>query len=374
MNIAALTQKVKSGEALEEPPPHGCESTVLSQYKYIKDLIAPKDFLTVNQKYPFVVTPYYLSIAQNSLDDPVMKQLCPTLNEIFDFDNILDDPLAEEHDSPVPGLVHRYPDRVLMVVTNVCFMNCRHCTRKRLWKQGGYVCNQAEIGKMLEYINRHGEVRDVIISGGDPFTLTDDGLEDILCCLRSIPHVEIIRVGTRAPVVNPARITPKLCSMLKKYRPLWINTQFNHAHEITAASGQAINNILEAGIPVNNQSVLLRGINDTPPAMLNLCQGLLKIGVRPYYLFHCDPVKGTAHFRTSISRGVEIIEAMRGFTSGLAIPTYVVDAVDGGGKIPVGPDYVVKKSAEKITLKNYAGRQFEYRDTPVYGASLCALA
>jgi lysine 2,3-aminomutase len=339
------------------------DDKIISEHAYVRDLISPEDFDSVTRVFPFLTSAYYLSLSDRSRADPVMRQLCPSAEELKDDGPGHEDPLAEEKSSPLPGLVHRYPDRVLMIVTNVCFVNCRHCTRKRLWRQGRTVCSPSRIEQMIGYIREHKEIRDVILSGGDPLTLSNEGLEDVLSRIRAIPQVEIIRVGTRAPVVYPWRITKELAAILKKYRPLWLNTQFNHAREITLLSSSAVQKILEAGIPVNNQSVLLRGVNDTAQAMTDLCHGLLKIGVRPYYLFHCDPVAGTGHFRTSIKRGIEIIEKMRGHTSGLAVPTYVVDAVDGGGKIPLQPEYVRFNHGKKILLRNYQGRLFEYEET-----------
>lgn len=321
-----------------------------------------KDYEEVIAKYPFVTTPYYLSLAKPDLNDPVFKQLCPSADELKEIEGIGEDPLAEEKDSPVPGLVHRYPDRVLMVVTNVCFMNCRHCTRKRLWREGRYHCSVSEIRAMAEYIRNNKQVRDVIISGGDPLTFSDDILGEILSMVRSIPHVEIIRIGSRAPVVNPGRITPGLVDTLRRNRPVWFNTQFNHVNEITEQSAEAVGKILEAGIPVNNQSVLLKGINDSAEEIKKLCHGLLKIGVRPYYLFHCDPVAGAFHFRTAISKGIEIIEELRGHTSGLAVPIYVIDAIDGGGKIPLQPQYLLNIKEDEILLRNYKHQRFLYKD------------
>ena len=350
----------------EEPPPPLGAAKTLSDYKYVHYLIEKTDFETVTKQYPFVTTSYYLSLAKPSYDDPIMKQLCPSLDELKQDQGLLEDPLDEERASPVPGLVHRYPDRVLLILTNRCYMNCRHCTRKRIWQDSRYnVRSQAELDKIIDYLKSHQEIRDVIVSGGDPLTLSDGFLDNILEKLSEVPHIEIIRLGTRTPVVFPMRITPKLVAILKRYRPLWLNTQFNHAQEITPESASAIRMILEAGIPVNNQTVLLKGINDQPAVMTKLCHALLKIGVRPYYLFHCDPVAGVSHFRTSISKGMEIIEKMRGHTSGLAVPTFVVDAVNGGGKIPLQPKYLLHQHNNSILLRNYQGHQFIYKNYEV---------
>jgi len=356
------TPPEKSRSEEEEPPPLLIEKGISTDYDFIKDLIKPDDFQRINAKYPFVTTSYYLSLAERSPEDPIMKQLCPSVEELYHHPSERDDPLEEEKSSPVPGLVHRYPDRVLLILTNACFMNCRHCTRKRLWEKGRYAHNLDEIDRMMDYIRAHPEVRDVILSGGDPLTLDNGLLDRVLGKLREIPQVEIIRIGTRAPVVAPWRICYELLQILKKYRPIWLSTQFNHLKEITLHSADAVQRVLESGIPVNNQSVLLKGVNDSAKAMTNLCQGLLKIGVRPYYLYHCDLVSGTSHFRTSIRKGIEIIEGLRGHTSGLAVPTYVVDAVGGGGKIPLQPDYLVKRCGNKIILRNYRHEHFEYAD------------
>jgi lysine 2,3-aminomutase len=363
--MKSVATEVAADPSTEDEPPNQLETKgIISQFEYIKSSISKNDFLAVTREFPFITTFYYLSLAQPQINDPILRQLCPSVEELKFAEGVFDDPLEEERDSPVSGLVHRYPDRVLMVVTNCCFMNCRHCTRKRLWKSGRWARPLSEIDDMLDYIRRNPKIRDVIVSGGDPLTFSDARLDIILGKIRQIPHVEIIRIGSRAPVVYPQRITAALVEILKKYRPLWLNTQFNHAREITPESSGAIQKILEAGIQVNNQTVLLKGINDNAETMLALCQGLLKIGVRPYYLFHCDPVKGVGHFRTPISRGMDIIEKMRGHTSGLAVPTFVVDAIDGGGKIPLQPRYIVGREGDRFVLRNYKGDCFAYDAIP----------
>lgn len=317
----------------------------------------------VTTKYPFSVTPYYLSLINTyDPDDPIRKQAIPSFEEIALGSIGFEDPLAEKRDSVVPGLVHRYPDRVLMVLTDICPMLCRHCTRKREWHNGGWVHTSGEIKAMLDYIRKHRSIRDVIISGGDPLTLSTSRLEDIISKLRQIDHVEIIRIGTRFPVVLPQRIDDELCSMLSKYGPIWLNTQFNHPHEITPESAAACDRLLRAGIPVNNQSVLLRGINDNVATQTKLCNGLLKIRVRPYYLYQCDEVQGTEHFRTPVETGIKIIDGMRGHTSGLAIPTFVIDLPEGGGKVPIQPNYVLTQTKEELVLRNYQGRFVWYRN------------
>ena len=317
----------------------------------------------VTTKYPLSVTPYYFSLIDwANPDDPVKIQAVPSFKEIGLAGIGTEDPLDEKGHSPVPGLVHRYPDRVLMVLTDICPMLCRHCTRKREWRHGGWVHNGEEIERMLDYIRKTEVVRDVVISGGDPLTLSVRRLEEVLAGLRQIKHVEIIRIGTRFPVVLPQRIDDELCSVLSKYGPIWVNTHFNHPHEITAESAKACDKLLRAGIPVNNQSVLLRGVNDSVETQLKLCHELLRIKVRPYYLFQCDEVQGTEHLRTPVETGIKIIEGMRGHTSGLAVPSFVIDLPQGGGKVPVQPNYVVLQTSEELLIRNYQGRLFQYRN------------
>jgi len=315
----------------------------------------------VSIKYPLAITPYYLSLMNpDDPADPIRRQALPAPEELSMASIGMEDPLAEGEHSVVPGLVHRYPDRVLMVLTDICPMLCRHCTRKREWRHGGWVRTPAEVDAMLDYISAHKEVRDVIISGGDPLTLSTQRLEEVLAGIRRINHVEIIRIGTRVPVVLPQRIDDELCNMLSNYGPIWLNTHFNHPRELTPESARACDRLLRAGVPVNNQSVLLKGVNDSVETQLKLCQGLLKIKVRPYYLFQCDDVQGTEHFWTSIETGVGIIQGMRGFTSGLAVPTFVIDLPNGGGKIPVQPNYVLENNAKELTVRNYQGKIIHY--------------
>ncbi len=317
----------------------------------------------ITDAYHMSITPYYLSLIRlDDPDDPIARQAIPSQEEYFGMEVGEDDPLEEEKDMPVPGLTHRYPDRCLMVVTNFCSMYCRHCTRKRIWPLGEAAKTEFELTKMFNYVKRHDEIRDVIVSGGDPLTLPTERIEFILKSLRKIPHVEIIRIGTRVPAVLPMRIDDALCAVFEKYGPVWINTQFNHPREVTAEARRACDRLLRAGVPVNNQSVLLKGINDHPEVIRKLNTELLKAKVRPYYLFQCDMVRGIEHFRTRLSRGIEIMEALRGHTSGLAIPSFVVDVPGGGGKIPLMPNYILSIGEQRTVLRNYEGIMVSYEE------------
>lgn len=302
------------------------------------------------------ITPYYLSLIDpENPDCPVRKQAVPTGLETHQSIADLLDPLHEDEDSPVPGLTHRYPDRVLFLITDMCSMYCRHCTRRRFAGQTDNESPSERIQKGIDYIARTPQVRDVLLSGGDALMVSDKMLESIISRLRAIPHVEIIRIGTRTPVVCPQRITDDLVNMLKKYHPIWLNTHFNHPNEITPESAAACERMANAGIPLGNQSVLLRGINDCVHVMKKLVHGLVKIRVRPYYIYQCDLSMGLEHFRTPVSKGIEIIENLRGHTSGYAVPTFVVDAPGGGGKTPVMPNYIISQAPGKVVLRNFEG-------------------
>jgi lysine 2,3-aminomutase len=310
------------------------------------------------------ITPYYLSLIDpRDPADPLLRQVVPTLEEHTFRAVGEEDPLGEEQFSPVPGITHRYPDRCLMVISNSCAIYCRYCTRKRIMFEDA--TPDLQIDRMVDYIARTPQIRDVVVSGGDPLTYATDKLERILSKLRAIPHLEIIRIGSRVPVALPMRITDELCRMLEKYHPLWINVHYNHPNELTAEAAQACDRLLRAGIPLNNQAVLLRGVNDSVETIKALVHGLMRIRVRPYYLYQCDPIRGGEHFRTPISRGIEIMEGLRGHTSGLAIPTYVVDAPGGGGKIPVGPHYLLYYENGRAILRNFQGKIYEYHE-PAY--------
>lgn len=302
------------------------------------------------------ITPYYLSLIDtDDPHDPIRKQSIPTINELYISPDDLQDPLHEDSDSPVPGLTHRYPDRVLFLITDMCAMYCRHCTRRRFAGQRDAALPTERIDKAIDYIARTPQVRDVLLSGGDALLMSNDKLEYILKKLRDIPHVEIIRIGTRTPVVMPQRITDDLVNMIKKYHPVWVNTHFNHPNEITPESTEACGRLADAGIPLGNQSVLLRGINDCSHVMKKLVTGLVKIRVRPYYIYICDQSMGISHFRTPVSKGIEIIENLRGHVSGYAVPTFVVDAPGGGGKIPIMPTYLISQSPGRVVVRNYEG-------------------
>lgn len=309
------------------------------------------------------ITPYYAKL-MNPTDHtcPIRKQAVPTSQELFKSRSDLEDPLHEDKDSPTPGLTHRYPDRVLLLITDQCSMYCRHCTRRRLAGAKDQAMPWEQIKKAIEYIRQTPEVRDVLVSGGDGLLISDESLEEIIKELRAIPHVEIIRIGTRTPVVLPQRITPNLVKMLKKYHPVWLNTHFNHPEELTAESEKALALLADAGIPLGNQSVLLKGVNDCAHIMKKLMQLLVKNRVRPYYIYQCDLSQGIEHFRTSVAKGIEIIESLRGHTSGFAVPTYVIDAPGGGGKIPVGPQYLISQSDRKVILRNYEGLICSYTE------------
>ena len=313
------------------------------------------------------ITPYYLSLINpDDPHDPVRKQAIPTAKELHQSCADLLDPLHEDSDSPVPGLTHRYPDRVLLLTTDQCSMYCRHCTRRRFAGQHDTSVPTEQIDKCIEYVRDHEEVRDVLLSGGDVLMLSDDMLEYIISRLREIDHVEIVRLGSRTPVVCPQRITPELCAMLKKYHPVWLNTHFNHPAEITAEAQKACGMLADAGVPLGNQSVLLAGVNDCVFTMKKLVNQLVEMRVRPYYIYQCDLSMGLEHFRTPVSKGIEIIEALRGHTSGFCVPTFVVDAPGGGGKTPVMPQYVISQTPHKVILRNYEGVITTYTEPEHY--------
>jgi lysine 2,3-aminomutase len=315
-----------------------------------------KNIKLAAKTYPMYINSYYFSLIK-SKDDPIYKQCIPNIEELNE--DLSEDPLAEETHTPTNGIVHKYPDRALFLISNICTMYCRFCTRKRKVGKKENISNE-EIKQGLQYLKDHEEIRDVILSGGDPLTHDDNKIEYILKQLREIKHIEIIRLGTRVPCALPQRITENLCNILKKYHPIFINTHFNHPNEITEESSKACTMLANAGIPLGNQTVLLKGINDNIDTIKSLVHKLLKIRVKPYYLYHADKAKGTKHFMTNVKTGMEIIKGLRGWTSGLAVPQYVIDTE--GGKIPILPEYLKEYKDGKIILKNYQDKEFTYID------------
>lgn len=321
-----------------------------------------KSLNAVVSEYPMRISKYYFDLIEE-VDDPIWKQCVPSPLELQDPYGI-DDPLSEEEDSPITGLVHRYPDRVLMCVSNSCATYCRFCTRKRRVGKPLIDLSDDVLLKHIRYVETAPSIRDVLLSGGDPLLLPDEKIEFLLKRLRAIPHVEILRIGSRIPCTLPQRITPKLCNIFRKYHPLFINVHFEHPREITEESERALGLLADAGIPLGNQTVLLKDVNDDPEVMKILVQKLLKNRVRPYYLFQMDLVRGTYHFRTRVETGLKIMGSLIGHTSGLAVPRFVIDSPGGGGKIPLQPDYVVNIAEDKVVLRNYEGKIYTYPQTP----------
>ncbi len=325
--------------------------------KYIKLEKEELDIISnVLGQFRMAITPYYLTLINpDNVNDPVRLQAVPAIDELHIGSHDLLDPLHEDADSVVPGLTHRYPDRVLFLITDMCSMYCRHCTRRRFAGQQDTGSKMDNVDLAIQYIRNHPEVNDVLLSGGDALLVSDARLEYIISELRTIDHVGVIRLGTRTPVVMPQRITPDLVNMLKKYHPIWVNTHYNHSKELTPEAKEALDLMSDAGIPLGNQSVLLRGVNDCVNIMKKLVKRLIQLRVRPYYIYQCDLSRGIEHFRTPVSKGIEIIEGLRGHISGIAVPTFVVDAPGGGGKIPVMPNYVISQAPGKTILRNYEG-------------------
>jgi len=324
-------------------------------------------------RFPLSITPYYLSLIdkEDYKNDPVFMQAFPSPSELRISRYDMSDPLAEDKDSPVPGITHRYPDRVLFHVSNICSMYCRHCTRKRKVGDVDHIPGRNVIQGGLDYIKNTPAVRDVLLSGGDPLMMSDEMLDWLLAELSAIEHVEVIRLGTRMPVVLPYRITDDLVEILKKYHPLWVNTHFNHPREITTSSKTALRKLADAGLPLGNQTVLLAGVNDCPKIIKTLVQKLVANRIRPYYLYQCDLSEGLSHFRTPVGKGIEIMESLIGHTSGFAVPTYVIDAPGGGGKIPVMPNYLISWSTNKVVLRNYEGVITTYKEPDSYEPVFC---
>lgn len=328
----------------------------ITSYEELVRIFGSSEYeLSENINLPLRITPYYASTI-TSLNEGIGKCVIPTSNELIVTENELNDSLSEEEQSPVECIVHRYPDRVLFLTTDFCSSNCRYCTRSRLVNREAI--SRKTWDKGIQYIKDHPEIRDVLISGGDPLTMGDQSIEYLLKEIKAIEHIEFIRMGTKVPVVMPQRITPNLVNMLKKYHPLFISIHFSHPDELTPEVKHACERLADAGIPLGSQTVLLNGVNDDVETMKKLMQGLLKIRVRPYYIYQCDRVVGTSHFRTPISKGIEIIEGLRGWTTGYAVPQFIVDTP--GGKIPILPDYYQGKEGNCVTLRNYQGRKFVY--------------
>ncbi|MCE0499650.1 MAG: KamA family radical SAM protein [Methylacidiphilales bacterium] len=324
--------------------------------------------LLANTKLAMGITPYFFNLIDPfDPDCPIRRQVIPRIEEMTYAPSDMADPCGEDHDMPVPGLVHRYPDRVLFLVTDRCASYCRYCTRSRVVSGVGEQELELDFDRAINYLQKHTEVRDVLLSGGDALLLSDRRLEDLLHRLRAIDHIEFLRIGSRVPIFLPQRITPALCAMLRQFHPLWMSVHVNHPRELTTEVRDALGRLADAGIPLGNQSVLLRGVNDDPAVMKVLVQKLLRCRVRPYYLYQCDLIQGSSHLRTPVSKGLEIIEHLRGHTTGYAIPQYVIDGPGGGGKIPVNPDYVVARLPDRIVLRNYKGDIYEYPDVTPAG-------
>ncbi len=337
----------------------------------LREVISPTEeeergVLECAKFFRFAIPPYYASLMDpDDPNCPVRLQAVPRVSETVFSRLDLHDPLAEDADSPAPGLTHRYPDRVLLLITDYCGMYCRFCTRRRFVAHDHGIQSLRALEPAFQYLEKAKEVRDVLLSGGDALMVSDGYLESVLKRLREIDHIEIVRIGSRVPCTTPQRITPELVSMLSKYHPLWLNTHFNHPKEITPEASKALAMLADAGIPLGCQTVLLRGVNDCPTIMKRLMHKLVMNRVRPYYIYQCDLSEGIEHFRTKVSKGIEIMEHLRGHTSGYAVPTFVVDAPGGGGKIPVGPNYVVSMSDKKVVLRNYEGGLFSYPEPDI---------
>lgn len=338
--------------------------TTAEQLQRLMPTLTPEEFAgakLANHKLALAITPYFFNLIDIADENcPIRWQVIPRIEETHTASWEMSDPCGEDSHSPVPGLVHRYPDRVLFLVTDRCAAYCRYCTRSRLVSNATGYDFHPEFDKQIEYIAAHPEIRDVLLSGGDPLLFSDDKLEHLLSRLRAIPHVEFLRIGTRIPIFLPQRITPALCAMLKKYHPLFISVHSNHPRELTTEVRDALGRLADAGIPLGNQSVLLRNVNDDAEVTKAHVQKLLMCRVKPYYLYQCDLISGSAHLRASVRQGMEIMEALRGHTTGYAVPTYVIDAPGGGGKVPIGPEYVLCRNDDRVVIRNYEGKIFEY--------------
>ena len=340
----------------------------LEQLQRLMPTLTPEEYAgtqLANTKLALAITPYFFNLIDPADENcPIRWQVIPRIEETRTAPWEMNDPCGEENHSPVPGLVHRYPDRILFLVTDRCASYCRYCTRSRLVSNASGYDFHPDFARQIDYIRRAPGVRDVLLSGGDPLLFSDDKLEFLLRELRSIPHVEFLRIGSRIPIFLPQRITPELCAMLRKYHPLFLSIHANHPRELTIEVREALARLADAGIPLGNQSVLLRHVNDDVTVMRALSHKLLMCRVRPYYLYQCDLISGSAHLRASVRKGLEIMEAMRGHTTGYAVPQYVIDAPGGGGKVPVNPEYVLSRNADRVVVRNFEGKVFEYPESP----------
>jgi lysine 2,3-aminomutase len=348
--------------------------TTLEQLQRLMPTLTPEEIAgakLANHKLALAITPYFFNLIDPADENcPIRRQVIPRVEETHTASWEMSDPCGEDSHSPVPGLVHRYPDRVLFLVTDRCATYCRYCTRSRLVSNATGYDFHPQFDKQIAYIRDHPEIRDVLLSGGDPLLFSDDKLEHLLTQLRAIPHVEFLRIGTRIPIFLPQRITPELCAMLKKFHPLFMSVHSNHPRELTTEVRDALGRLADAGIPLGNQSVLLKHVNDDAEVMKAHVQKLLMCRVKPYYIYQCDLISGSAHLRTSVQKGLEIMEKLRGHTTGYAVPTYVIDAPGGGGKVPVNPEYVLCRNAGRVLIRNYEGKIFEYPEafdgTPLF--------
>ena len=350
--------------------------TTVEQLQKLLPTLTPEELAgakLANTKLALGITPYFLNLIDPADEHcPIRQQVIPRIEESHTAPWEMSDPVGEDSHSPVPGLVHRYPDRVLFLVTDRCAAYCRYCTRSRLVSNATGYDFHPEFDKQIAYIAAHPEIRDVLLSGGDPLLLSDDKLESLLSRLRAIPHVEFLRIGSRIPTFLPQRITPELCAMLKKFHPLFLSIHSNHPRELTTEVRDALGRLADAGIPLGNQTVLLRHVNDDADVMKAHLQKLLMCRVKPYYIYQCDLIAGSAHLRASVRKGLEIMEKLRGHTTGYAVPTYVIDAPGGGGKVPVSPEYVLSRNADRVVIRNFEGKIFEYPEasdgTPLFTA------
>jgi len=338
--------------------------TTLEKLQRFLPTLTPEEFegtVLANHKLALAITPYFFNLIDAGDENcPIRRQVVPRVEETYTAPWEMSDPCGEDSHSPVPGLVHRYPDRVLFLVTDRCAAYCRYCTRSRMVSNAAGYDFHPEFDRQIQYVSRHPEIRDVLLSGGDPLLLNDDKLEFLLSRLRAIPHVEFLRLGTRIPIFLPQRITPALCAMLRRYHPLFISIHSNHPRELTTEVRDALGRLADAGVPLGNQTVLLRHVNDDVAVMRALMQKLLMCRVKPYYIYQCDLISGSAHLRSSVRKGLEIMENLRGHTSGYAVPQYVIDAPGGGGKVPINPDYVLSRNKNRVIIRNFEGRIFEY--------------